>query len=890
MRVVVMFGLAALLAGCGSSSSFPAGGEVVPAGVVDDGMVLGELEIGGRAVPGAPVELRVGDQVVATATSDELGNFFFDHSLGEQPANVFATVDGARYSAMIPPGDRYAWVTELSTLLHDYVEDHPGASYSQANEAVGAAIGCPPGEDVTRLSDRDIFDPATFHQLAEAHPAGEAAFLEEIQASLDTEDLDFSAPDPYEDLGDEIQDPHHRVPRAGRMQVQYGGPAFFTENMNELAAAGLIALSAKGWGWFLGRVGGNTGPSLSDIAAQLSRVSQAVETLDLELARQYSQFQLNEAFGAVSATSATLREYALLLAGNSRNTAATNLPQRPPAFIQTYLRATQYNAGNARNYADTLLDSMLGRRTGEGVVPSFNRAFQVSHGRLTPLASLGNYDMRSNAMTRQLQDNLNFAMANLDLAADMLSNAVHADWLRPQILIPYQPNSLPRDIRAARQFLASSPSQTPGGNNDVAALRQRARQLVPPTLPSDDIMVLPPDFPAVVPGTPTLLYLRPFEMQQEGARANVAYGSFQNNFLRGRVPEPWANPRSAAETDRWILPTLAQYRELDRIATQAGNGDPHRGLVRLGFREFDDVDTLPGFTFQGARTTTLARDDQGRVRAARIEVYIFGQGQVYNAPINPTSRPYLGAVFLRGALSLGNKAQGDVLPALGTTVRPTIAVRPTGSSRLLAMATYTMPTGQVFEVDVTERVEWLSSAPNRLEVSNLLDSTRPPGTLTHLQTGAPVTVSASLLVDASSTDSPGSYAVGTTEVTPNGRLLYRDIMITPRNTIFTAARNPAATFYCTGHLGPGTVNHPPTEVDDLTNTVRWSLIGPDGVAVDANRAQISNGSGGLGGILRLEDPTLPNGLYTIRAELTAPNISNGRSSLLDETRIRLQLQ
>ncbi len=115
-------------------------------------IVEGRLKIGGLPVVNTQVRLRLDGQVLATATSDEFGSFVFDLrpvssklsnsvvAKGTHMVDVTATVDGARYSSVLENGPEFVWVTEITTLVHDYLEAHPEASFEQADAAVGRSI------------------------------------------------------------------------------------------------------------------------------------------------------------------------------------------------------------------------------------------------------------------------------------------------------------------------------------------------------------------------------------------------------------------------------------------------------------------------------------------------------------------------------------------------------------------------------------------------------------------------------------------------------------------------------------------------------------------------------------------------------------------------------
>lgn len=149
-------------------------------------VLQGRLKVGDLPVSHTEVQLRLNGQVLTSASSDELGSFQFDLQTpdlskqvlgrGTQVADVVAIIDGPHYSSILQDGPEFVWVTELTTLVHDYMEDHPQATFEEADAAVGRSLGCPAGEAVEKLSDRDIFDPATFQQQADVHGGDQAFF------------------------------------------------------------------------------------------------------------------------------------------------------------------------------------------------------------------------------------------------------------------------------------------------------------------------------------------------------------------------------------------------------------------------------------------------------------------------------------------------------------------------------------------------------------------------------------------------------------------------------------------------------------------------------------------------------------------------------------------
>lgn len=910
--------LALSLASCGGSSSDVAAGTgaMVGSGEVRSSLLQGHLVVGGQRVSGATVELRQDGRVVATTVSDEAGVYSFDlsvapprtgvpplESTGAAPlaADVVATIDGAPYAAFAEVGEGYAVVSEVSTLIHDYMQTHPEATYQSANEAVGVALGCPVGEEVDKLSDSDIFDPETFQEIAEQN-GGDASFLASVVAGIDGGNYDFSDREPYDVLQDSTQDLHVRTPRAAGSQIIFltTNPAMFlVKNM----ALGIASHhSDQIWGWVFGVLGMNAGPSLQDIQDQVGRIDTALADLDTTVRTRFAQSEWIRSYERVAPALRRLRDYSRVRRTATETAPAiTDRPLLVPEVVTTsFLGNGVINDRNARQDATLLLDEML---SPNGAVLNANRATMARIGRTTTDRSLGNYDLRSNRITAGLHEHLNFLLGHVDLAADMVANLAHSNYLRPQSLGVHEPNTLPQDINDARVFLAHGPSQTPAGVNDLMSRRRRALQLVPPELPRDDVMVLPPDFPAVVAGTPTLLHHVPWLTNLENPLDAGNFPDRYREFLQEQVGAPWG------DVEQWQLPTLEQYQALDAIARAAGNGDSKAGLVRLGLYPDGDPRALPGFVTRGSRYSEgedRVHTDWGLRRFPRIELDVFifsrpGRGAhvyrlIYSRYRIP-SPPLLGAMFVRGSVSGNTQAQADSLLATGTSVRPTLILEggPPTSNRMRAFAEYSFPSGQNTRVEVTDRVEWHSSAPAVAEVSNLLDRDLPSGTLTYSARG-PFTITASMLVNADNPQAANNFATASRSFQANAPLpTLRSLMITSRNRIFTGVGNPVAYFYCTGFRGHGVRRRETYLAEDLSDdpNLRWTLLDPSGQPVDPARARISSAfdnPGEVGGILRLIDRDLPNGDYTIAVEYTGPGLTRGVTSISDRTNVRLQLR
>lgn len=190
----------------------------------------------------------------------------------------------------------------------------------------------------------------------------------------------------------------------------------------------------------------------------------------------------------------------------------------------------------------------------------------------------------------------------------------------------------------------------------------------------------------------------------------------------------------------------------------------------------------------------------------------------------------------------------------------------------MALATYQFANGQQCTLDVTDRVAWESDNPGSIEVSNLPGVHFPSGTLLTTRPGS-ANIKASFLVDGSKAGSPDGYVTGSNQYSSQSEAQVRNLTITPRNVILTSAG--AGKFFCTGFATSTPAGRPTHYALDVTPTIQWSLLDPNGLMVPANRATIANG------VLTVLDTTLPAGIYTVEARL------NG---LLDQVKIRLQLQ
>ncbi len=890
-----------LLAGCGSDSQgLTNNGNGATLSQVA-GPLSGAVSFRGEPVASIPVQLRLNGNLLESTTTSESGDFLLlpPETLQSLPLSradttslqVVATVEGSTLTASLPVGESFINVNELATLVSDYLLSHPNATYAEASSAVALSLGIPVDEDLTRLSDSDIFDPATLVQVAEAQ-GGVNTFLSQLALRCDNENFDFSTPDPYRVLEVIGQDPHHRVDRSGKAVA---ASSIFGFVGKYLAKKVLGKIEKEAWGWFFGLFGSNTGPSLEDVVEQLSAIELALADLAEKLKLEFTEQKLKDAINTLSNSSSNLATFAQFQRdANEQRQPVTDEPAPVSAVVTAYLDEVYGASGrfspiSARTYAGQFFDYMLNRTPATSIVTEYNKFITLNLG-ITPSSNLAFYDLRSNGLTKRLQDNLNFGISNVDLAVDMLVNASHSGFLvNPDLSGPYAGNRLPSDIGLARAFILASSTQTVGGTNDSAALRRRALQLVPPTLPRDDIMTLPMITSAG--DTPTIAYRGGWSGTTNDPYSALHFPQAWAQFPN-RIGAPWKD-------NAWLQTTRAQMQAIEALARTVGNTNIKAGLVRLGF--FPNEASVPDyFVYAGSQVYT-AQDPLGNLKVG-LQAHQLG---VANPVIVPFEKfdsrdKKMGRLYLRSSLSGGTQAQADTILATGTTVKPTITVSRPSPGKLKAVATYQFSNGQKFDVDVTDRVEWLSSNTARVEASNLdSDTDNPAGTLIlkmPTPSGEPVTMTAALLTDFANPQSADSYATGEleVEVADNEETLpiLTEIEITPRNRIYTSTGTPAAYFYCSGFVGE---NRPSTElntflVNDLTNTVQWTLLDSNGDPVDPNLATISNtmGPSSPGGILRLLSSSL-NGTYTVRAEYFN-DVNDPEPAFVDETKIGIQLQ
>ncbi len=854
--------------------------------------IYGAVYLGGQPVSETNVQIRLQGEVIEILITDSAGEFAFQApsasaeswSLSSNTGQdgqfeAVAAVAGGSLSATIPPDTQFIWVTELTSLVHDYLEAHPETDYNDACQAVASSLGIPTNEDITRLSDADIFDPATFEQAAAEH-GGLATFLPQVAAQIDTLQFDFSVSDPYKILQVEGQDPHHQTFEAE--------PTSIFGNIGKYLASKMLGqLEKAAWGWFFGLFGSNSGPSLSDIVEQLTAIQDAINLLAQELRIAFTEQKLENALNALSPTSATLRSFAVFQRdANSNRPPVTDEPAGERPEVIEFLNDPQFTSGKSRVYATQFFNYLLGRDT-TNIITGYNALTMLNLGWNDASSALSYYDIRFNDNTRKLQNNLNFGLSNIDLAVEMLANAAHSSFLRDPNLGVYPENQLPVDIGLARSFILAGGSQSVGDpNNDSAALRRRALQLVPPRLPRDDVVTLPTV--EIKGDTPTLGYRGNWQANTRDAFTAQLFTYHWLAFPQ-RIGAPWE------DFMEWGLPTRAQMQAIDNLARILGNGDPKAGLQRLGF--FTYAANVPNyFHYRGAGGGSADIPPYGLMVSR--EVYVLGAGTTtfleYSKRMSKNHRT--AAIFVRGSLSGDTQAQADTILAMGTTVKPTLTLNETSPGRLDAKATYRFSNNQEITVDVTDRVEWLSSTPAILEVSNMdSDSGLPPGVLIGKTPGT-ATITASMLVDSADPQNPANYVTAQLEVTNDTQATLKTIEITPRNRIYTATGNPAAFFYCTAYLGSDSpaIGLNTYAADDLTSDslLKWTLLGPDGNPVDPDKARLSSAFDNAeptGGILRLLDNSLATGTYVVKAEYFSSDDSTV-PLFMDEMKIGIQVQ
>lgn len=881
------------LTGCGgdSGSSGSVGG-ASPLASLENSVVQGRLRVGGLPVSNAEVQLRLGKQVLASTLSDELGNFFFDQeSLSAEPVvakgalgvDVSAMIDGARYSSVVQDGSEFVWVTEVTTLIHDYLESHPGATLEQADAAVGRSLGCPAGESVKTLSDSDIFDPATFQKQAESQ-GGDAALFAKVEAGLGVEVYDFSVADPYEALRFDGEDPHERVEavqaKVGESDLEFG------------TTLGVLGTNlAQGLGWVVARLGTNTDPNLMEAVRPVVSLRDRLVQLQAKLQQEFPGSQWSSVLGG-GPTLAILDQYTneLVSALDSRET-PSDTPFVPPASVAAYLSKAmdEYSVETALMYANRFLNFSF-TSPGQDTIMAYHKLQMARLGRSEPEPKLAFYDLRYNEITDQLLENLNFQLGGARFAIDMLANTAHSQFLKPQ-----QANALALGTLRARELLVRG-----GLNMDLACRFRGARQLVPPKLDRDDVMVLPPSFPGPVPGTPTLLHrgLGTTTFTYHTGQGDLAAGL--RSYIHQTVGHPWE------DSENWVLPDLAQLEELEKIARAAGGGDVHQGLIKLGIVPPQTPAPIallykgaPGPTYatQTQRVRTgLGHYSQKEFSVARQQVWIMGSGLAEVGVFEAQQRGRvdasgarsvsIGGLFLRGSLSGNTQAQLQTVLSTGTAVKPTIEVSFSNDARAHATATYKFPTGQECSLDVTDRVCWQSNEPDLVEVSNLSGPYFPSGALLTTRPGNPI-IRAALLVDPSQANSPGAYVTGSNQYLSSHGAEVRNIYVTPRNLTVTSVGSPAGYFSCTSFSASTfPAGRPTHHLKDVTNQpeLNWTLRFADGQSVAANQAEIKPD-----GSLHIYDPTLPSGVYLVQAVLSGGDFVPPGAQFIDQAKIRLQL-
>jgi hypothetical protein len=868
---------ATCLVGCGGTNESGSGGNSALA--PEQLPIQGKVQVGGLPLANTVVQLRIDGQVLATATSDQFGSFVFDTqpsglqfslpvATGSPKIDVTATIDGARYSSILEKGPEFVWVTELTTLVHDYLEAHPGTSFEDANTAVARSLGCPSGEEVEKLSDRDIFDPATFQKQADAR-GGDAALFAEVEAGLGTQIYNFAADDPYEALRLEGQDPHHRIEA---VTLKAGEAARVYETL-----LGSLADDQKSpLGWVLARLAYNFDSRLGETVSQVLALLDSLNQLETELMPVLQRSQIFRDRN-MSLILPVFNQYQAALASAVQSrTAALDTPDLHQPSLAALLQDPRFGSVKAKDYADRFLN-YTSVRPGDDTVLFYHRDQMQSLGRSTPDPRLSLYDLRYNAVTDKLLNNLNYHLGVVQMALDMLANSAH---IRPQ---------LAQAIGDAR--LAALGGASSGFTSSYAAQYRILQQLVPPKLERDDIMVLPPTFPAVEPGTPTLLLRKLWTSYDLGGRPHIDFERWafvHTSFLNESAGGPWKEVgltlpgfphgfySDADKRRKWVLPDENQMRELDKIAAAAGQGDARLGLVRLGLYPADA--TVP--------IRFLFRNGYWRLSEP-------GSPGGSDAPLlNPRDGDYhYAALFVRSSVAGGTQEEYQSLLATGTEVKPRIDVSFGSNGRAVARATYNFPNGKTCTLDVTDRVLWRSDNVDCVEVSNLSGSDFPSGALLANGPGT-ANISASLLVDPTQPQLSDRFVTGTSQYTSRqgAQLRMRNISITPRNSVVTSAVDPVY-FSCTAFLASTFPSKRPThQAQDVTShpSVDWTIRDHSGLVVPSDRATISsvfNGQSVVGGVLRILDPLVVGGEYTVEARLSGGDLVPAGTVLTDQTKV-----
>ena len=560
--MTILVALNLLITGCSSSSSAALNGNNGPVQLADR---VGVLHLGTSSTQ-ANLQVRGYDasgRVVGTTTTDARGSFV----LKNIPSDGLVVIETKEVTLSAPVnGQKFLWVTGVSTLVSRYLQANPEQSLTQAQQAIARYLDIPAGTSVQGTfgqSWHSAFSWPVFVQRAGATPLD--AFLDQqAAAAAQGQVAYFREPHPYPALYSALGNELHpgNVPDGvqllGQVRAQDGEvAASFLKTLVDNVTADVIANEAtngldKAFGWLGSLLGLNKAVEIAELQNAIKELLEDVENLSIEVQTDIEQDEFDSINEALNPAIIRIGQQSLNYL-NLANLAPSYPPGVPVVSVDPTVTAF---ATGLRAYAtdptDSLQDDLAllrkylqGKGGTQNPILLYASLVQNEKGNTTPGGSTLFQDFRSNALQDQTAKVLDYYRAYQLLGINLLAENAHMDSSTLGLSNTQQTNTIATGIESASTQIGLV-------TEDLAI----EGQLVPPsTLFSDEVLV--------DRHSATMWYL-PMQSSNE-----VDY--IANFNVNGD------------DQYTWYTPTPEQLGTLRGYALNAGGQDVATGLQNMGF-------------------------------------------------------------------------------------------------------------------------------------------------------------------------------------------------------------------------------------------------------------------------------------------------------------------
>ncbi len=560
--LAVVLAVGVLLGGCSSSNPQDFVQNPSPVTVEDR---IGSLHLG---APTRQVGLKVEGydaqgRLVSSTTTDERGSFL----LRDVPfdGRVVLHTEDVTLSAQVN-GQRFLWVTGVSTLMSRYLQAHPEVSAEHAQERIARFLDISEVAGVRGTfgeSWRSEFSWSALVERAGSTPLND--YLDQlVEAASVGQIAYFRQPHPYPALKSALGHRLHpgNIPAGtqilGEVLAQEGEvAASFLKTLVDNVAADVIANEAsdglgKAFGWLGSLLGLNKAVEIAELQTALRDLLNDVENLSIEVQSDIEQEEFDDIRNALNPALIRIGQQSL----NYLSLVNLNPPYLPDTPVVSIDPTITEFATGLRTYADDPTDSLkddldLLRRYLQGKGGTQNAIFhyasllQNQNGNLTPSGSALFQDLRSNELQEKITRVLDYYRAYQVLGINLLAENAHMDSSTLGLSNTQGTNTIASGISTASTQIAEV----------VADLAIEGQLVPPPTLFSDDVFV---------DRHTGAMWAFPLQPEQ--------FVTFADSFQLAGVDEY-----------SWYLPTTSQLSGLRGYALNAGGQNVLNGLQAMGF-------------------------------------------------------------------------------------------------------------------------------------------------------------------------------------------------------------------------------------------------------------------------------------------------------------------